>query len=68
MEKYGCNRIEDINARIRELEAQKYKTASTHEELDDLRAHKKDLEREIHEDARWDAPKNQDYFGLSTDD
>jgi hypothetical protein len=46
MEKYGCNRKEEIDGRIKELENSKEKTAGHSQELKDLKDTKKDIETE----------------------
>lgn len=46
MEKYGCNRLEEIGKRIDEIRKVNYKTASEQDELKDLLAAKEEIESE----------------------
>lgn len=51
MEKYGCNRLEEINSRIRELSQINHKTACEQAELKDLRQAKFEIEEEMATDS-----------------
>jgi hypothetical protein len=46
MEKYGCNRLDEINIRIKELEEVKFKTAEESDDLKELYDIKRDIIRE----------------------
>jgi hypothetical protein len=48
MEKYGCNRVEEIEGRIKEIERRNFKTAEESTELKDLKEAKKEILEEQH--------------------
>lgn len=49
MEKYGCNRLEELELRIKEIESRREKTAAEDDELLQLYETRKDLINESYQ-------------------
>lgn len=53
MEKYGCNRLDEINRRIKELQSTNFKTAEESSELRDLQEAKQEMAEEMSEKTEF---------------